>query len=88
MTYKIRLEKEASKFYQKADKGLARKLNKCFEALEKNPYQHPNIKPLKGRFKGQYRYRIGNYRVIYEINSQVVEVVVLVIRHRGEAYNS
>ncbi|MEH2161955.1 MAG: hypothetical protein V7K38_13140 [Nostoc sp.] len=36
--------------------------------MEQNPRFHSNIKPLKGNLAGYYRYRIGEYRVIYRID--------------------
>ncbi|MEG3977945.1 type II toxin-antitoxin system RelE/ParE family toxin [Microcoleus sp. herbarium8] len=47
---------------------------------------HPNIKALKGDFVGYYRYGIGDYRVIYSIDDEVVQVFVMAIAHRSEAY--
>ncbi|PHM05565.1 hypothetical protein CK516_40360 [Nostoc sp. 'Peltigera malacea cyanobiont' DB3992] len=32
------------------------------------PRNYPNIKPLKGELSGYYRYRLGEYRVIYQID--------------------
>lgn len=46
--YKVVLTKKAKNFYANADSILAKKLAKCFEILENNPFQHPNIKSLKG----------------------------------------
>lgn len=45
----------------------------------------PSIKPLKG-MTGKYRYRIGNLRVVYEIDSAKRIVYVLAILPRGQAY--
>ena len=33
-------------------------LARCFEQLEQKPRHHPNIKPLKGKFAGFYRYQV------------------------------
>lgn len=42
--------------------------------------------PLKGALKGFYRYRIGNYRIIYAIDFQEKEILVLFINHRKDIY--
>lgn len=86
--YKVVLNPVAEKAYEKADKALAKKIGRCLQQLEENPRSHPNIKPLKGKFSGCYRYRIGDYRVIYEVDDEVVCVFVLTIAHRGESYDS
>jgi mRNA interferase RelE/StbE len=37
-------------------------------------------------YANRWRVRIGDYRVIYQIDDQVQEVIVLRIAHRREAY--
>lgn len=85
--YKVRLTKSAAKDYQSAETSLARRLARAFEILEQNPRQHPNIKALKGELAGRYRYRVGDYRVVYRIDDDTTEVVILLIKHRREVYD-
>jgi mRNA interferase RelE/StbE len=84
--FKVNLSKKAQKFYKKADRPLARKLARCFEQLEREPRHHSNVKPLTGKLAGHYRYRVGDYRVIYRIDDRQLTVFVLKIAHRSEAY--
>ena len=84
--YEVILSAEAEKIYASADQALAKKIARCFEQLEKNPYFHPNIKSLKGNLDGYSRYRIGDYRVIYQINGENKQVIISNIVHRSEAY--
>ena len=65
---------------------LQQRLDRCFEQLKVDPRRHPNIKPLKGTLAGYYRYRVGNYRVVYYINDQDSQVVIAVIAHRSDVY--
>ena len=44
-------------------------------------------KPLKGDFQGYWRYRWGNYRVIYKISEQEILILILRIGHRKEVYS-
>jgi mRNA interferase RelE/StbE len=44
-------------------------------------------KPLKGDFQGYWRYRWGDYRVIYKISEEEILVVVLRIGNRKDVYN-
>ena len=74
------------KFYAAANRPLAKKIARCFEILEQTPRSHPNIKPLKGIPAGRYRYRVGDYRVVYRIDDKERQVVVTVIAHRSEVY--
>ncbi len=84
--YEILLTKDAQRFYEKADVALVRKLNHCFQQLEADPYNHPNIKALKGPLSGTFRYRLGDWRVLYRISKSPKQVVILLIVHRKDAY--
>ena len=42
--------------------------------------------PLKGIFKGLFKYRYGNYRVIYAMDMAEKKIIVLHVKHRKEAY--
>ncbi len=84
--YEVVLSAQAQKIYASADQALAKKLARCFEQLEQSPRYHPNIKPLKGDFAGYYRYRIGDYRVIYLVDEETNQILVNTIAHRREVY--
>jgi mRNA interferase RelE/StbE len=45
-------------------------------------------KPLKGVFKGLYRYRHGDYCVIYALDRADRKVIILHIKHRRDAYRN
>jgi len=83
--YELFLTHEARRFYEHASEAMVRKLNRCFDLLRENPYDHPNIKALKGPLAGHFRYRLGDYRVLYRIDKQKNQVVVLLIIHRRKA---
>ncbi|MGB6298988.1 MAG: type II toxin-antitoxin system mRNA interferase toxin, RelE/StbE family [Rivularia sp. (in: cyanobacteria)] len=44
------------------------------------------MKSLKGNLAGYSRYRIGDYRVIYQIDDENKQVIISNIVHRSEAY--
>lgn len=44
-------------------------------------------KPLKGRFAGLYRYRYGDWRVIYSIDAASQTITILRISHRKDIYD-
>jgi mRNA interferase RelE/StbE len=83
--FRVALSKNALKYYQKADADTVVRLDRCFRNLEQAPIGGRNIKPLKG-IKGKYRYRIGGFRVIYEVDLKQRLVKVFAILPRGEAY--
>lgn len=85
--FRVILLPKALKFYRKCPPSFAIKLNRCFESLEENPFFGPHIKVLRGD-SSLRRYRVGQYRVIYQINEAKKEVGVLLIAPRGQAYKN
>lgn len=85
--YRVQLSDEARRFYESAPAALQRKLDRCFEVLKESPRRHPNIKPLKGRLAGSYRYRVGDRRVVYVVDDKTAGVTVLTIAHRRDVYD-
>jgi len=84
--YSVVLSSNAQQFFEESSAQLQQRLDRCFDQLKVNPRRYPNIKPLKGTFAGYYRYRVGDYRVVYYIKDQERQVVVTVIAHRREVY--
>lgn len=87
MTYKVLFSDRAKKQLKKLDKYTAALiigwLEKNIENCT-NPRQHG--KGLVGSKSGQWRYRIGDYRVICEIEDDKIIVLVLEIGHRKDIY--
>lgn len=79
--------KSARKDLEKIDNTFARKIVlKIKEYTAENPLR--NSKALTGAFSGLYRYRIGDYRAIFEYDSEnnTVTIYILVIKHRKDVY--
>lgn len=59
---------------------------KAYPQLKEEPHYGNNIKKLKSYNPDTWRYRIGNYRVFYEINNNEKTVYVIDISTRQNAY--
>nr|WP_199291218.1 type II toxin-antitoxin system RelE/ParE family toxin [Sphaerospermopsis sp. FACHB-1094] len=86
INYTVVISIDAVEFFESASGTLQKKLDRCFDRLKINPRNHPNIKSLKGELSGYYRYRVGDYRVIYEINNDLKLVTIIFIAHRSKVY--
>ncbi|MDB9442911.1 type II toxin-antitoxin system RelE/ParE family toxin [Sphaerospermopsis kisseleviana CS-549] len=86
INYTVVISIDAVEFFESASGTLQKKLDRCFDRLKINPGNHPNIKSLKGELSGYYRYRVGDYRVIYEINDDLKLVTIIFIAHRSKVY--
>jgi mRNA interferase RelE/StbE len=85
--FEVILSQESREFYDAAHRPLARKLALCFAVLEENPRQHNNAKRRTGQKAGQWRFRVGDWRVLYRIDDHAQRVFVLIIAHRREVYD-
>jgi mRNA interferase RelE/StbE len=42
--------------------------------------------PLKGKFKGKYKLKVGDWRVIYSFEHSSQIITIYAVRHRREVY--
>jgi len=84
LAYKVEYAKSVAKDLKPLPKALRAKAIDVIENhLADDPYQG---KALVGPYKGLYRFRIGDYRIIYSVEDDRLVVFVLRIRHRKDAY--
>lgn len=86
MKYSIELTREAEndlEFLYKIDKKLFRRVLAKIETLYENPREG---KALVGNHKGEFSIRIGNYRIIYELDTERHIVFILTVKHRKHVY--
>ena len=84
--FEVYLSREAEKIYLKAHPKTTRSLDNCFRNLELSSLFGPNIKRLKGKLEGSYRYQIGGMRVIYNVDIETKKVFIETIGARGDIY--
>jgi len=86
LTYKVVYLDQVEQDLKKLDKSIAKKILARIETyLASEPKELG--KPLKGEFQGYWRYRWGDYRVIYKISEREVLILILRISHRKDVYN-
>jgi mRNA interferase RelE/StbE len=85
LSYKVTWHEDALEDLKGLDKSRAREIvGKVDDYLAKDPLAVG--KPLKGIFLGFFRYRCGNYRVIYSIDRKEELLSVLTVGHRKNVY--
>lgn len=88
MTYKVEFTEKALKQLKKSDRhttalilGWVRKnLENC-----ENPRAHG--KGLTANRSGEWRYRVGDYRLLAKIDDNKITIIVLSVGHRRDIYN-
>ena len=83
--YKVAYLDSVEEDLKKLDKNTVRKILSRIETyLAQDPKELG--KPLTGEFQGYWRYRWGDYRVIYRIAECEILIIILRISHRKEVY--
>lgn len=88
MTYQVKFEKRAQKALKRMDKNqsliIMAWIKKNFVGTS-NPRQYG--KALTSNRVGEWRYRVGDYRIISHIDDDEILILILNIGHRRDIYN-
>ena len=85
-SYNIIFKPSVEKDLRRLPRGVVGRVMKRIGVLRANPLGRGAIK-LSGS-KGLYRVRIGEYRIVYEVDSPSREIVVHYVRHRRDIYRA
>ena len=84
--YKIELLKSAIKELSKLPRNVQERIRDKIDTLKINPYPS-GIKKLKNG-QGRLRIRVGEYRIIYKIEKDILVILVIKIGHRRQIYRN
>lgn len=84
MDYTVIFKPAAEKAIERFDRKLQRRVIERSLALAKNP-RPAGCSKLAGH-SNLYRLRIGDYRVVYEVQDERQTVLVAMVAHRREVY--
>ena len=82
MTFEIRWDKKALEFLRKLDRSISKRIVQKVDQIKSDPRRY--LEPLKEI--GGYKLRIGDYRVIIDVDWDAEIVFVLLIGHRKKIY--
>ena len=84
MPYDLHIERHAEKDLKKLETSLFTQIVSRIKELAANP--HPQgSKKITGS-QNDWRLRIGDYRVLYEIDNKTRTINIMRVKHRREAY--
>ncbi|MBI4457511.1 type II toxin-antitoxin system RelE/ParE family toxin [Candidatus Uhrbacteria bacterium] len=88
MTFKPIFSPAALDDLESCDGKIAHRITKKVHEYCSMPNPFVFAKVLTGHMAGLYRFRVGKYRVIFEIDAQgeVTVLMILRIKHRRESY--
>ena len=85
MMFDIAYSNQALKFIKKADKVLAARLIKKLEELRANPI-NSDTKTIEGYKEKLFRVRVGDFRILYEIDYKTNKLGIIRIDNREVVY--
>ena len=84
--YEIVLKPSAEKELRALPKPVRPRVLARLEDLVRDPMSRLAVKLAGG--EGQYRVRVGDYRIIYGVDTRNRQITVHYIRHRGDVYRN
>jgi len=84
MAYQVLLRPAAKRDWKKLPRHVLLRVEQILLTLKETPRPHGVVR-LAGTHD-RWRVRIGDYRVIYQIDDTLQEVTILRIAHRRDAY--
>ena len=80
--YTLGIVRSAQKDIKRLDRSVRVRVINAIALLVADPYRQ-GVRQLAS---GIFRYRVGHYRIIYNINNDTVTVRIVRVRHRSEVY--
>ena len=84
MAYRIEFTPKAQRDFKALDGSVRGRIARRIDSLAENPYP-PGIRKVEGEDE-LYRLRVGDYRVLYQVQGKVLLVLIVGIGHRREVY--
>ena len=86
MAWRIEIDKDVQREMKKLDKQVAKRITAELREVSQLDDPRSMGKGLTGNLAGLWRYRVGNYRIICDIEDGVLLILVVDVAHRREVY--
>ena len=83
VTYSVRIKRSAARKLARIAKPARGRIAGAIDGLAENPFAGS---ALKGELRGLRRIRVGEYRIVYEVQETELVVLVIRVRHRRDVY--
>ncbi len=87
MAYRVEFARDAEREFNNLDNSIKKRIAKFIDSLETKENPKAQGKPLVENLKNLWRYRVGDYRLIAEIQDNRFIILMLCISHRKNAYS-
>jgi len=86
VSWEVELSPDVAKWLRKADPQTARRIRAALRAITTLNRPRDRGKALTGGLSGLWRYRVGDYRVVCDLQDARMIVLVIDIDHRSSIY--
>ncbi len=83
--YELEIAKSVEKDLKKIAQKMRPVLFDSIEELASNPFPESKYKKLKGTVNS-FRLRVGNYRILYDVDNNSMKITIYRVRHRKDVY--
>jgi mRNA interferase RelE/StbE len=86
--WQIEVKPSAEKQYLRLDKRTRQRIKRALIDLQNTdrPLLHSQVRPLSGQLRGDYRLRVGGWRILFTPEKERKLIFVYAIIPRGDAY--
>jgi mRNA interferase RelE/StbE len=85
MKFAVTYSRRATRFCKQSPKVLDRRLSRRIEELQKDPVPHDS-KRVQGAKERLFRVRVGDYRVLYEVDYESSRIGIVNIDKRSRVF--
>ena len=85
MSFRLLISSRAEKDLKKLDRSILVRIDRALLLLSVNPYLE-NSKHIQDKRLAQFRVRVGDYRILYDVYPKIRTVYVFRIGHRRDIY--
>ena len=86
MSYRIEIKRSAAKALKKIPKANRKRIVDKIDSLAESP-PNPDTTKMKGN-NPFHKVSVGDYRIVYEIQEDVLVILVVNIGHRKDIYRN
>lgn len=86
MAFELRFTPTATKQLRKLDRAVASRIVDYLESVAALDEPTVRGKNLAGEYRGIWRYRVGAYRILCDIDKRQLTILALEISHRARSY--
>lgn len=86
MYWTIEFTAQAENALRRLDKSVVRRVKKYLSQIKELPNPRMRGESLKGNLSEFWKYRVGDYRIVCEIQDKKLVILIVKIGHRRDVY--